>query len=351
MQNRYYLYQRRSSGVYFIQDRLANKHESLRTKDGIEAERLFNARNQAAEQPTLNISLAKAYLSAVSPELATRTWQDVLQAMEKNYEDETLCRFRKLMRSKPMASLLKLALVYTNSSHFLVVLHHSSAGTSTNKWLRIIHNRALDLGWLLTPVLARKAWPPIRTKRMKAITQAQHDKLVETEFDPEFRSYLQLLWETGCSQTDAARLHRDNIDAEGRVLTYSRKKLESRGQGHAAIAIGKALEGLLEKRPAEGYLFPKLATQNDKVRASRFRKRADRLGFTTISLHSYRYAWAQRAKVSGMPLREAMAHLGHGSKAIHFAYSEKAEMVTLPLEYYEEIRQKKIIEFTRTAAA
>ena len=60
MQNRYYLYQRRSSGVYFIQDRLANKHESLRTKDGIEAERLFNARNQAAEQPTLNISLAKA---------------------------------------------------------------------------------------------------------------------------------------------------------------------------------------------------------------------------------------------------------------------------------------------------
>jgi hypothetical protein len=52
-----------------------------------------------------------------------------------------------------------------------------------------------------------------------------------------------------------------------------------------------------------------------------------------------------------MPLREAMAHLGHGSKAIHYAYSEKAEIVTLPLEYYEEIRQKKIIEFTRTAAA
>ena len=70
-----------------------------------------------------------------------------------------------------------------------------------------------------------------------------------------------------------------------------------------------------------------------------------------VSLHSYRYAWAQRAKVSGMPLREAMAHLGHGSKAIHYAYSEKAEIVTLPLEYYEEIRQKKIIEFTRTAAA
>ena len=33
MQNRYYLYQRRSTGIYFIQDRIAKKHESLRTRD------------------------------------------------------------------------------------------------------------------------------------------------------------------------------------------------------------------------------------------------------------------------------------------------------------------------------
>jgi len=26
-----------------------------------------------------------------------------------------------------------------------------------------------------------------------------------------------------------------------------------------------------------------------------------------------RYAWARRAKTFGMPMREAMAHLGHGS--------------------------------------
>jgi hypothetical protein len=52
-----------------------------------------------------------------------------------------------------------------------------------------------------------------------------------------------------------------------------------------------------------------------------------------------------------MPLREAMAHLGHGSKAIHQAYSEKAEIVTLPLEYYEKKRMENVIEFTRMAAA
>jgi hypothetical protein len=41
MLNRYYLYQRRSTGIYFIQDRLAKKHESLRTRDTAVAQRLF----------------------------------------------------------------------------------------------------------------------------------------------------------------------------------------------------------------------------------------------------------------------------------------------------------------------
>lgn len=345
MLNRYYLYQRRSSGIFFIQDRVAQKHQSLRTRDPVAAQRLFNARNQAAEQPMLNVAMAKAYLSGASPEMATRTWYDVMHAMEQGYQGETLIRWRKTMRSTPFASLLKVPLVYTNSGHFLSVLHYPGAGTSTNKWLRIVHNRALDLGWLLSPVMARKAWPPVRSKRMKAITLQQHEALVETENDPEFRDYLQMLWETGGSQTDIARLHRRNVDLPNGVITYARQKLEHRGQGAAAIAIGARLREILARRPGEGTLFPKLAPQLEKIRASRFRKRADRLGFTDISLHSYRYAWAQRAKTAGMPLREAMAHLGHGSKAIHYAYSEKAETVTLPLEYYEAKRKENVIEF------
>ncbi len=79
-----------------------------------------------------------------------------MHAMELGYHGETLTRWRKTMRSAPFASLLKVPLVYTNSGHFLSVLHYPGAGTSTNKWLRIVHNRALDLGWLLSPVMARK---------------------------------------------------------------------------------------------------------------------------------------------------------------------------------------------------
>jgi integrase len=170
--------------------------------------------------------------------------------------------------------------------------------------------------------------------------------LVATEKDKEFRLYLEVLWEIGGAQTDTARLRRENVDLLNCQRTYNRQKLENAGQGSVAILIGDDLRKVLEQLPKEGFLFPKLALQNDSVRASRFRKRSDRLGYKDISLHSYRYAWAQRAKAFGMPLREAMAHLGHGSKAVHQAYSESAEIVTLPLEFYEKQHRDKILQFT-----
>jgi hypothetical protein len=47
-----------------------------------------------------------------------------------------------------------------------------------------------------------------------------------------------------------------------------------------------------------------------------------------------------------LPEREAMNHLGHKSKAVHAAYGSRASITTLPLEYYEMQKAKKIIEFS-----
>jgi len=73
------------------------------------------------------------------------------------------------------------------------------------------------------------------------------------------------------------------------------------------------------------------------------------LGMEGRSLHSYRYAWAQRARVAGMPEREAMNHLGHESRAIHAAYAGGATVATLPLEFYEAQKQKNVVQFTTAA--
>ena len=62
-----------------------------------------------------------------------------------------------------------------------------------------------------------------------------------------------------------------------------------------------------------------------------------------IVLHSYRYGWAERAQKAGMPESETMAHLGHGSKAVHRAYARASDRVTMPLEWYGEQASKKLI--------
>ena len=76
-------------------------------------------------------------------------------------------------------------------------------------------------------------------------------------------------------------------------------KLLETESSHFLAVLRQRLMRILEQLPKEGFLFPKLAQQNDAVRASRFLKRRKQLGLSGISLHSYRYAWAQRAKASG----------------------------------------------------
>ena len=66
-----------------------------------------------------------------------------------------------------------------------------------------------------------------------------------------------------------------------------------------------------------------------------FIKRLKTVGITGISLHSYRYAWAERAKTAGMPERFAQQALGHSSKAFVRAYSKKARVIVHSLEDYE----------------
>jgi hypothetical protein len=131
MQNRYWIFQR-SNGVYYLQDRVTGKQTSLRTTSRVEAERLFAARNQAVEQPAMNVSMAKAYLAGKSPQLTTRTWDTVMLALNKCGGESTQERCARAMKSEPFSLLRKIPLIETDAQLFLDVLHHERAGTSTN---------------------------------------------------------------------------------------------------------------------------------------------------------------------------------------------------------------------------
>ncbi len=123
----------------------------------------------------------------------------------------------------------------------------------------------------------------------------------------------------------------EDIDWQSRTISYFRMKTGSLAQ----FTISKKLETVLSHLPTTGALFPKLSTFTANDRASRFRRRCHKAGVTGVTLHCYRYAWAERAKVVGMPERFAQAALGHNSKAIHRAYAKKAIIVAPSLEEYE----------------
>ena len=83
MQERFRMFCR-AGGNFYSRDKITGRSESLGTANRSEAKQLLSARNQAAAQPQLNRTMAKAYLSAKSPELLTRTWADVMEHYVKS---------------------------------------------------------------------------------------------------------------------------------------------------------------------------------------------------------------------------------------------------------------------------
>jgi hypothetical protein len=121
-------------------------------------------------------------------------------------------------------------------------MRHARAGNSTNKWLRIMHNFALDMGWLLAPVLAKKAWPKFQVIDRRGITEAEHRAILALAGEgTEEAAYYELLWETGSSQTDIASLDDTRIDWDQRSILYRRMKTQNRGYEFAKVRLGTRL--------------------------------------------------------------------------------------------------------------
>jgi integrase len=102
------------------------------------------------------------------------------------------------------------------------------------------------------------------------------------------------------------------------------------------IRFGEEVAEILNHRPKAGPLFPYLRTVRPGDRATEFKQRCQGLKIKGVTLHSYRYAWAERALQCGYPERFAQQALGHNSKAVHHAYSKHAEVTVPSLDDWEK---------------
>lgn len=327
MNQRFILFRR--AGVFYCEDTTTRKQISLRTKDESEAKTILNAKNESFRQPLLNLQIARAYLTATDPTVATRTWQSPMDEMTKTKTGPTRIRHERAMMDPAFDIIRNLPILQTQPAHFLKVLE---AGTvSTNVFLRRIHNFALDMNWLPWPVLPKKQWPKVRFKEKRAVTALEHQAIVASESNPERRAFYELCWHLGGAQSDIAKLDAEDIDWQAKVVSFSRSKTGTA----SIIRFGVELERVLLSRPRSGPLFPSLKPMREAHRATEFRRCCRRIKISGITLHSYRYSWAERARTCGYPERFAQEALGHQSKAVHRAYAKKAQVVISTLEDYE----------------
>ena len=328
MKTKYTLFRR--GEMFYMQDSATGKQTSLHTKDETEAKSLLEARNAAQRQPVLNLHLARAYLTASDPAFVERTWQVVMEQMQSRGKESSRERYESVFKSPSFDALRNKKLMETTADDFFAVFKKNQV--SINEFLKRLHNFAVHLGWIAIPIVAPYLWPKYEPKDRRGITQDEHQTVLATEKKSEWKLYLELLWETGAAQSDAANFTAEDVDWQTRTISYFRQKIGSLAQ----FTVSKKLESVLSHLPTTGPLFPNLSKFTANDRASRFRRRCHKASVTGVTLHCYRYAWAERAKVVGMPERFAQAALGHNSKAIHRAYAKKAQIIAPSLEDYEK---------------
>ena len=319
----------RRGKTFWCEDTESGRQQSLGTKNKADATRLLHGRNEAHAVPFANLQMARAYMMAADPKAPTRTWGDVFEEIIKLKHGETQRRWRIAAQDKALPEMLKRPLIETRAEHLLRAMEIGKV--STNVYLLRIHNFALDMSWLPAPISPKRQWPTVRHRDRRAITFEEHQKIVAREFNPERKAFYELAWHIGASQSDIAFLGSEDIDWGQRVISYQRKKTGE----YALIRFDAEVERILRALPKEGPLFPYLRTVRPGDRATEFMQRTRALDIKGVSLHSYRYAWAERARRCGYPERFAQEALGHNSKAVHRAYARKAQVVVPPLSAYE----------------
>ena len=327
MKAAYRMYRRKRTGVYYCENNQTREQQSLGTSDRGQAKRLLDAKNQGQQSSALNLQLGKTFITHADPKMATRTWQEAIDEMSSHGQAVSQVRYAREFKSSAYAIIRNKPIIETTSDDLKAVLKRG--GAATNNYLRRLHNLALDNGWIQWHIIPPKKWEKTAKRPKRGITIEEHQRIIAAEQNEERRNYYEMLWLIGAAQTDCSLLTvEENVNWQTGVLFYQRSKTKV----WAYLKIGQMLESLLNKLPKQGFLFPKMAALKDKDRSAEFCRRCRILEIKGVSLHSYRYAWAERAYASGYEERFAQAALGHKNRAVHHAYAKRAVVICPPLE-------------------
>ena len=128
--------------AFYCVDTTTGKRTSLGNHDEDEARQIINAKNQALRQPVLNMQIAKAYLYGTDNGIATRTWQQALDALTANKKGDNQERWKRGGKEKPFDLIRDKVIIETSGETLLQVLRKGTVSTNIyplprRSWLRL----------------------------------------------------------------------------------------------------------------------------------------------------------------------------------------------------------------------
>ena len=326
MKSIFRMFKRANRPTFYIENTNTGEQKSLGTSDREKAQRLLNAQNEARHNPAMNLQMGKVYMINADPKSATRVWQEAMDELRSHGKEVSQARCSRELKSTVFNIIRNKPIIETTGEEFRFILERG--GAATKNYLRCLHNLALERGWLRWNILEKKTWGKPIKKPKRGITIEEHNKIIAAEQNDERRRYYEMLWLIERHKQTALCLLPKCLTGKSAFSPISAKK---RANG-VTCRLVHHWKLFVKKLPTQGFLFPKMAALKDKDRSAEFCRRCRILEIKGISLHLYRYAWAERAYVAGYPERFAQAALGHASRAVHYAYAKKAHVVCPPLE-------------------
>ena len=86
--------------MYYAFDTVTGNSVSLKTRVKSEADKKVNAMNETERVRSISLGLARVYLNATDPNLATRTWQEVMENIVSKKSDETKRRWETAIKDR-----------------------------------------------------------------------------------------------------------------------------------------------------------------------------------------------------------------------------------------------------------
>lgn len=350
-------------GVYYIKPKNGGPWKSTGSKDKDKAIEWADAECGCDDNENAmhHKKVAEAHLMKCNPEWVTNTWDAIAQRAINaprqigkvgKKRASTVITMTSYWNGKRWDNIRHKRCIDTVAADFEKSL--KGAGLGLIEFGQLLHNHATDHNLIPYPVMGKKCWPrAIRKNMSRALTEEDHRTLLKHIQDPqlapfkrasernlpttpkqwrdEWENWFWFLWWTGASNKDAANIRAEDIDWKANCIKFSRTKTSTK----STVAIGQSLRTLLKKLPTKGYLFPCLQNMTTSNRSRTFRILADWCGLEKVTLHGYRFGWAERAKETGMTTEDRMASLGHKTPQMAAHYDEGADYIPASIEIIE----------------